>query len=299
MEYPIPELPLITHAGHCDWETGHHFSSHRHLGYEILYIKGGNGTVRLMPNMEPIAFEADDLFITAPGVEHEFVMERCNAEYYWLGVQSSEEVRLSETHILPPRRLVQQQKNGIDFIGKMPGHYALATMTNSLGVGNFCRITRAAECYDPIASIYEELKDHRANRAQAVYGFVLVLFSLISRRVGPGAQTTTRSEVVRFATNYIRAHYAEPFTLELLAEKLNLHPSHVSRVFKRETGMTFREYLSTERVGRAKRLLESGQAVGAVARLAGFGSVQAFSRAFRRLTGTTASTYRGRYVNLR
>ena len=299
MEQPIPELPLITHAGHCDWETGHSFSPHRHLGYEILYIKGGSGSVRLMPDLPPIAFEPDDLFITAPGVEHEFTMERCDAEYYWVGVQTSEEIGVSKTHILPPHRLVQRKKSEIEFINLMPEHYALATLTRGLEIGRFCRITRAAECFDPIASIYEELKNHRSNRAQAVYGQVLLLFTWISRRVGLGAEITTRSEVVRYAKNYVRAHYAEPITLEMMAETLNLHPSHVSRVFKRETGMTFREFLSAERVGRAKRLLESGQAVGSVAKLAGFGSVQAFSRAFRRSTGSTASTYRGRYVNLR
>jgi len=294
LDRPIPEFPLLTHAGHCNWETGRSYPFHRHLGFELLYVKRGAGDISVVPGKPPARCEADDLLITGPQVEHVFAIDRCDIEYYWLGIQSSPAIGLVDDHILPPRRLLSRKRSEVEFTPLLPEYRALATIIDDLEIGSFCRITRAAECLDPMMAVFEEAEDSRPNRAQAVLGHLLVLFSMIGRRVNGTTSAKTRS--VGVAINYVRAHFAEPVTMESLAQGLNLHPSYLSRLFHRETGFTFREFLATERIARAKQLLKSGHSVGAVAGLTGYSSIQSFSRAFSRIAGINPSAYRGRSI---
>lgn len=93
----------------------------------------------------------------------------------------------------------------------------------------------------------------------------------------------------------LRRHYYLPgFSLESLARSINSNKSHVSRQFKRETGLTVVEYLHKVRVDAAKRLLLAGLKVSTVAEYVGFSDAYYFSRVFTRVAGCPPSEYRQR-----
>lgn len=88
-------------------------------------------------------------------------------------------------------------------------------------------------------------------------------------------------------------HVGEPLTVRALAREAAMSPFHFSREFKRETGLTPRDYLRGARLARAKRLLAADdRPVTDVAMECGFASASHLATAFRRAHGMAPSKYR-------
>ncbi|MCR5855898.1 GlxA family transcriptional regulator [Mesorhizobium sp. J428] len=89
----------------------------------------------------------------------------------------------------------------------------------------------------------------------------------------------------RFAdlTDWMRAHLAEPLTVEQLADQAAMSPRHFARAFLAETGTTPAKAVERLRLETARRALESGHApLERIAEEAGFGDAARMRRAFLR-----------------
>lgn len=87
--------------------------------------------------------------------------------------------------------------------------------------------------------------------------------------------------------------YTDPMlSLSLIAEKLSISPSHLSRVFKKERGVGLAEYICKKRVLHAKRLIAAGERnVKELARQVGFSSDVTFIRVFKRYENVTPGRF--------
>ena len=94
----------------------------------------------------------------------------------------------------------------------------------------------------------------------------------------------------------IEAHLAEKngsASTKELARRVHLSPCYFSKLFKKQTGLTFTEYRRRARIEQAKRLLlDPHRRVSEVAFEAGFESIPYFNRVFRRSLGCSPSEYR-------
>ena len=100
---------------------------------------------------------------------------------------------------------------------------------------------------------------------------------------------------IRRALDLIHEQFSRPLTVAVLARHSGLSPSRFTHLFQHETGQTPQRYLELRRLGRARELLEFTQAaVGEIARQVGYDNPFYFSLRFRRLTGTSPRTWRGR-----
>jgi two-component system, response regulator YesN len=107
------------------------------------------------------------------------------------------------------------------------------------------------------------------------------------------SRESCRHPAVRFVLELLDARYAEDLPLEEIAELAGRSASHLSRLFRQETGMSVVEYMTRVRVAAAKRLLSDGErSIRAVSRRVGYGDPNYFSRVFRRETGLTPREYR-------
>jgi AraC-like DNA-binding protein len=80
-----------------------------------------------------------------------------------------------------------------------------------------------------------------------------------------------------------------------LAAQLHLSPSHLQRLFKRETGVRLGEWLIAQRLEEAAYLLANSYlSVKEIARSAGYEHVSSFIRAFERRYVLTPTRYRDR-----
>ena len=110
-----------------------------------------------------------------------------------------------------------------------------------------------------------------------------------------GAQLAAR-EPLRELQAAIAEHPGRDYRVERLAALVAMSPRHFARVFRAEVGCSPADYVERARIEIAQRLLEStGLSVDAVARDAGFGTVETMRRAFARRVGASPTEYRDRF----
>lgn len=101
------------------------------------------------------------------------------------------------------------------------------------------------------------------------------------------------AQAIHLCMQYIETHYYEKITLDQLAEMVYLSPAYLSRIFKKETGTTFNDYLIQVRIGKAKSLLHHKDLrVTDIAEAVGFDDQSYFTKVFRRIVGVTPLKYR-------
>ncbi|HEY6953290.1 MAG TPA: GlxA family transcriptional regulator [Bacteroidota bacterium] len=94
-------------------------------------------------------------------------------------------------------------------------------------------------------------------------------------------------------TAWMRGHLRQNLSVRALAERACLSPRHFSRRFKDVFGNTPATFVEDLRLGQAReRLTIPAQTIENVAASVGFGSADAFRRAFERRFGVKPSTYR-------
>jgi YesN/AraC family two-component response regulator len=94
------------------------------------------------------------------------------------------------------------------------------------------------------------------------------------------------------ALSYMHAHFHEKMPLTVVAKICGMEPFKFSRSFKRNQGMTFREFIIRLRINKAAELLRnSDSSVLDVAYAVGFNDHSHFARMFRRYVGVPPSIY--------
>jgi len=116
----------------------------------------------------------------------------------------------------------------------------------------------------------------------------------VEKITGIKKETGTESEYRRDIIDIINKRYAESsFSLKVLADEIALSPGYLSSHFKEVFGITFHEYLISERLERAKILvLSSGMKNYEIAEQIGFEDPNYFSTAFKKRFGMSPSKYR-------
>ena len=125
----------------------------------------------------------------------------------------------------------------------------------------------------------------------AALGLLRALFDLTPAPPGPAADATLDDAVAR-AHHWLERHFAEPVSLEQLAEAAGLSRFHLLRAFGRRYGLTPHAWLLRRRVNHAKALLRGGASPAEAAVASGFADQSHLGLHFRRLVGLTPAAYR-------
>lgn len=136
---------------------------------------------------------------------------------------------------------------------------------------------------------------HLAIRGRDNYSdFVSALMSAFCQRRDKIYQSRRKS-IVEQARDYVDAHLDERLQNDQVARALFLNADHLSRAFKKESGLTLSEYISIRRIDRAKLLLLTTQLpVSEVALRVGFQSFSYFSKIFKKRVGVEPSKFRAK-----
>ncbi|HZG84033.1 helix-turn-helix domain-containing protein [Paenibacillus sp.] len=116
---------------------------------------------------------------------------------------------------------------------------------------------------------------------------------LLSRAAEYGESHSLFEKVKR----YIHQHIDQEMSREEIANHVYLNPDYLTRVFKKETGMSISEFVLSERLKVAKELLaKTDLSVSSVALRVGHHNFSYFSKLFRKHTGLTPVEYKNRYI---
>ncbi|GEM_PF-4264983 len=143
-----------------------------------------------------------------------------------------------------------------------------------------------------IAVVY--FRDKESERLDLYQYFLQFLSNLLkylrSDRVIHRPEAVGRMERV---VAFIKEHYMDDITLEHIADELDMSYSHCSRLFKKELGISFTQYLNDIRLKyAAEELLQGKLPIIKVALNNGFANVKTFHQLFKKTMGITPNEYR-------
>ncbi|WP_232820905.1 transcriptional regulator FtrA [Dyella sp. C11] len=96
---------------------------------------------------------------------------------------------------------------------------------------------------------------------------------------------------------WMRRHLDQPLSISVLAERARMSERTLLRRFEETTGSSPKQWLTRERLGRARELLEgSGMGVDRVAEVCGFGSADTLRHHFRQQLQLSPARYRERFA---
>lgn len=112
-------------------------------------------------------------------------------------------------------------------------------------------------------------------------------------RMREAKTTVTISKPVHQAVEYIYSNIHKRITLEDLASAVSLSPSHLSRLFKKEMGITVGDYIRTKKLERAKNLLKYSEfSYVDISNYLAYDSQSHFIKTFKAYEGITPKKYR-------
>ncbi len=106
--------------------------------------------------------------------------------------------------------------------------------------------------------------------------------------------------LLRPALEYIENNYSRQITLDGMAAICNISSSYFSKLFKRDIGENFANYINKIRIRKAKELLEtSNDSITNISMDLGFEECGYFIKVFKRLEGVTPAVYRNDFNKYR
>ena len=178
---------------------------------------------------------------------------------------------------------------------------AAAAILRSLGVGEagVYRFEDPARFRRSLESLRRLMTDHLENRdlraSTALYS--LLLQTLRTTRVlrDPLEYAARfRSGFIPEMIGYMEEHCELPLSLDDMADRFGRSKEYICTVFKRETGITYVDFLTRVRIFRARRLLldHPEMKVAEVAARCGFASASYFGLVFKKDVGMSPGLFR-------
>lgn len=126
------------------------------------------------------------------------------------------------------------------------------------------------------------------------YQFVYELLWQIHNRRVP----TIKPDLIAQMKYYMQEHYAEPITMDLLAELMDTSPRHLSRLFKRQTGHSPIDFVIQIRMNKAKELLLATNAtLQEIAKAVGYPDGYYLAKMFKKYMGIAPIRYRKQHAS--
>ena len=104
---------------------------------------------------------------------------------------------------------------------------------------------------------------------------------------------TDLSKITNKIIMIVKSSYRHPQTLTAIAESMHMSGKYIGRIFLRDTGIKFSEYLMAYRMLEARKLIAGTQEkISVIAGMVGYGQLNHFYIHFRRYFGVSPSALR-------
>ncbi len=253
---------------------------HSHHEYELNFISNGAGVRRIIGDSIETIGPYELVLVTGEQLEHVWEQGSCTSEdIREITIQFSptlfDEGLLSKNQFESIRKMFDQARQGLVFPQEAIMKVYSKLDTISLESDSF---TQVLQCI----SILHELSQFEG-RKLATSAFAKA----------PRHSESNRVETIK---EYVHRHYAEPLTLDGIADLISMSPSSCSRFFKAHAGRTITDYIVDVRLGNAARsLVDSNESVSVICYACGFNNLSNFNRIFKAKKGMTPREFRHLY----
>ncbi len=171
-------------------------------------------------------------------------------------------------------------------------------LTNELLSRDFSFFNFQSKEFDDLTGfadvLYGEYSNDDKYKTDAINSLLEYFIILILRKL-PCVKLRAATDAVSKAISYLNFKFRETPSLRQAAKEVNLNPTYFSELFKRETGVSYTNYLTALKIDYAKSLLKNDDVkITDVAYESGFNSLSNFMRAFKQREGLSPKNYRGK-----
>ena len=147
-----------------------------------------------------------------------------------------------------------------------------------------------------LAAYVQDMLTHNSFTLSGRYyrlGLLMQFLSVLAEAQRDMLPPADNNAYISHMTNFIRTHLEEPFTVQELADYMNLNRSYVTTLFKRYLHCSPHEYIQNCRLTKAEHLLQTTTfSVESIAYSCGYAKSDSFQRAFLRKAGMPPTAYR-------
>lgn len=126
-----------------------------------------------------------------------------------------------------------------------------------------------------------------------VENMLALVKSIVTVPLAPSITESDFQSTVEQVKTYIRENLDRELSRNEIAEKVFLNPEYLSRLFRKETGQSLIEFITSERIDAAiGYLVRTNMPVSIIASKVGHSNFSHFSKIFKKVTGLTPNEYR-------
>ena len=254
-----------------------YFYWHYHPEYELIYIEGLTGIRHVGQHID--SFMESDLVLIGPNIPHLNFDYGLMTDYHQIVVQLKENFLADSLANTPEftgiSQLFKRSVYGISFRGESK-KLAISILKEIQNLDSFHQMIKMLEVFNILAHSGEYKLLNQADTSVKLF----------------------LNDKLRMANiySYIHLHYHEHADVNEMAETLNLSTAAFCRYFKKQTNMTFTEFVNQYRINQAKTLLLQENTVSEVCYSVGFQILSYFNKLFKKLTGQGPMEFRKRLI---
>jgi AraC-like DNA-binding protein len=254
-----------------------YFFWHYHPEYELVYVEAVTGIRHVGQHIS--SFMESDLVLIGPNVPHLNFDYGIETEYHQIVVQLKQNF-LGDAFKETPEfskinELFGKAYLGLSFTGETKR--IVAKMLEKIQtLPHFEQLLKLLEVFHTLATSKDinELNEKDTS---------VKLFMDDKIRMGSVYQ-------------YIHANYDKDPDVNIVAANVHLSTPAFCRYFKKQTKMTFTDFVNQYRIAQAKTLLLKDLSVSEVCYDVGFESLSHFNKLFKKLTGQNPSVFKRQYA---
>jgi AraC-like DNA-binding protein len=252
------------------------FFWHYHPEYELVYVEALTGIRHVGQHIS--SFMGSDLVLIGSNVPHLNFDYGIETDYHQIVVQLKENflgAAFKETPELSAiYQLFEKAYLGLSFSGETK-RIVSKKLTHMQSLSHFEQLISLLEVFQLLANSKEVIALNERDTS-------IKLFLDDKIRMGS-------------VYKYIHANYDKRPDVNAVAASVHLSTPAFCRYFKKQTKMTFTDFVNQYRITQAKTLLLKGLTVSEACYEVGFESLSHFNKLFRKLTGENPSVLKKRY----
>ena len=254
-----------------------YFFWHYHPEYELVYVEAITGIRHVGQHVS--SYMDSDLVLIGPNIPHLNFDYGVKTEYRQIVVQLQEHFlgdAIRETPELSSiQQLFERAVLGLSFLGETKTVVA-KKLKYMQTIGHFEQLLCLLEVFQILAKSDEVVELNEKDTSVKLF---------LNDKIRMGA-----------IYKYIHANYNEKPDVNKVASSVHLSTAAFCRYFRKQTNITFTDFVNQYRITQARTLLIKGKTITETCYEVGFESLSYFNKLFKRIAGENPSAFKKRYL---